>query len=424
MTSHTVSNQDAFLKDVYTDDKIYEQSFGDNALFAFVEKGHQKTAGGRRYVQPVEFSNPGGASADYATAMTDNTTSSYEDFLIPRKRQYQRVQVDHELLFSTEKKSDSYVNSLKEFDRGFKSLGEKVGRRLYRTQGGSIAKLAIASTTTTTLTFSDNAAVFNFHIGQKLQFAAADGTGSLLDAGDFVTVTAVDHEASPPSVTIDVDLATRITGVATTSFVFPRGDFNACLAGLEDWLPADDRATKLAASFNSVVRTPAPVYLGGLFVDGTGFGGLDEVLIKSTARSGKYGGKTSHIFANTESLADLELISNSKVRILAELNTTIRNSEGDIIVGFSGYKVLCGGRAVKVYPDRNCPSVRVYGLQLDTWTLWHCGKLINWLGEEYTGNKMQPSQNDDAAESRLGGYMNLGCSAPGYNWVAKVNAST
>ena len=425
MTSHTVSNQDAFLKDVYTEEKIYEQSYGDEPLFAFIEKSHQRTAGGRRYVQPVEFANPGGASAEYETAMTDNTTSSYEDFLIPRKKQYQRVQVDHELLFATEKKSDSYVNSLKEFDRGFKSLGEKIGRRIYRTQGGSIAKLAIASTNTTTLTFADNASVFNFHIGQKLVFAAADGSGSLLDGGDFTTVTAVDHEASPPSVTIADNLGVKIAGVATTSFVFPRGDFNACIAGLDDWLPVDDRATRLAATFNGVVRTPAPVYLGGLFVDGTGFAGLDEVLIKSTARAGKYGGKTSHIFANTEALADLELISNSKVRILSELQTNIRSAEtGDVIVGFSGYKCLCGGRAVKIYPARSCQSTRVWGLQLDTWTLWHAGKLINWLGEDYTGNKMQPSQNDDAAESRLGGYMNLGCSAPGYNWVAKINASS
>jgi hypothetical protein len=37
---------------------------------------------------------------------------------------------------------------------------------------------------------------------------------------------------------------------------------------------------------------------------------------------------------------------------------------------------------------------------------------------------MQPSREDDSAESRLGGYMNLGCSAPGHNGVAKINPST
>ena len=422
MTSHTISNQDAFLHEVYTEDKIYEQSFGDNALFAFVEKTQQVTAGGRRYIQPVEFSNPSGASADYTSAMTDNTSSQYEDFFIPRKKQYQRVQVDHELLFATQKKSDAFIEALGEFDRGFKSLGEKIGRRLYRTQGGSLGQLALSSTNTTTGVFADNASLFNLSLNQVLQFSTTDGTGSLLDGGDTTTVTAIDHEGG--TFTVADNFGVKIAGITTTSFVFQRGDYNACLAGLEDWLPVTNRATQLAASFNSVTRTPAPVYLGGVFVDGRNFAGLDEVFIKSTAKAGKYGGKTSHVFANTESLADLELISNSKIRILQELNTTIRNADGDIIVGFNGYKVLCGGRPVKVYADRNCPSVRIYGLQLDTWTLWHTGKLINWLGEDYTGNKMQPSQNDDAAESRLGGYMNVGCSAPGYNWVAQTNAST
>lgn len=422
MTSHTIANQDSFLKDVYTEEKILEQSYGDNPCFAMVNKERGKMAGGRRYVQPVEFANPSGANADYASAMTDNTASSYEDFLIQRKKQYQRVQVDHELLFATEKKSDAYVSALKEFDRGFKSLGEKIGRRIYRTQGGTIGKLSIASTNTTTLSFTDNAAVFNFHIGQTLVFALADGTGSLLDSGDTTTVTAVDHEAG--TVTIADNLGTKIAGITTASFVFPRGDFNACLAGFEDWLPVDDRATKLAASFNSVTRSQAPVYLGGVFLDGTTFGGLDEVIIKLTGKVGKYGGRTSHIFANPESLSDLELISNSKMRIVGELNTKMVGAEGDVIVGFSGYKAIVGGRTVKIYPDRNCPSTRINALQLDTWTLWHTGDLVNWLGESYTGNRLQPSQNDDAAEARLGSYQNMGCSAPGYNGVAKINAST
>ena len=422
MTDFTATNQDAILKDVYSEEKIQEQSYGENPFYGFVQKQRGMTAGGRRYIQVVEFGNPGGASADYASAMTDNTISQYEDFAIPRKFQYQRVKVAHELLFATEKKSDAWLNALKEFDRGFRSFGEKTGRRLYRTQGGSLGKLSLSSTTTTTLSFTDNAAVFNFHINQIIQFAAADGSGSLRDSGDTTTVTAVDHEAG--TVTIADTLDVKITGVAVGDFVFQRGDFNACLAGLEDWLPVDNRATKLAASFNSVTRSAAPVYLGGVFMDGTTFGGLDEVMIKLAGKVGKYGGKPDYSFANPESLSDLELITNSRIRIMGALDTKLVGESGDVIVGFQGYRVLVGGRAVDVYPDRNCPSNRFYLLQLSTWTLWHTGDLINWLGQSYTGLRIMPSQNDDSGESRLGGYMNVGCSAPGYNGVAKINPST
>lgn len=421
-TSHSTTNRDALLKDVYTEDKLKEQSFGENPFYAMVRKERGRMAGGRRYVQPVEFANPSGASSDFATAMTVGTASSYEDFLINRKKQYQRVQVDNELWFASEKKSDSFTRALEEFDRGLKSLGEKIGRRLYRTSGGSIAKLAIGSTTTTTLSFSDNAAVFNFHIGQLLAFSATDGTGSLLDSGDTVTVTAVDHEAG--TVTINTDLATQIAGVATTSYVFPKGDYGLGMSGLEDWLPVDDRATKLAASFHSVTRSSAPVYMGGVQMDGTTMGGLDEVIIKLVGKIGKYGGQTSHIFANPESLSDLELLSNSKMRIVAEINTQIKGSSGEVLVGFSGYKAMVGGRTVTITADRNCPSNRLYALQLNTWTLWHTGEFINWLGEEATGQRLMLSENDDASEARLGAYQNLGCSAPGWNGVAKINAAT
>lgn len=419
MTTHNLSNQDAVLKDYYTDDKVKEQSYGENPLFAMMKKERGVMAGGRRYVQPVEFSHPGGGGANYAKAMTNGTVSQYEDFLIPRKKQYQRVVVDHELMFATESQRESFRKALNEFDRGLKGLGEKIGRRLYRTQGGSLGKMANSTVNTTTITLADKAAAFNFHLGQTLTFAAADGTGTERDSGDTTTVTEVNHEDG--EITVADNLQTKITGVGVGDYVFTDGDFGQCLAGLEDWLPVDDRATKLAASFNSVTRSPAPEYLGGIYMDGTAMGGLDEVIIKLVGKIGKYGGRTSHIFANPESLSDLELISNSRMRIVSELNTKVMGENGEVLVGFSGYRAIVGGRTVKVYSDRNCPSNRLYALQMDTWTLWHTGKLVNWLGEAYTGSKLKPAEDEDSAEARLGSYQNLGNCAPGYNGVAKIN---
>lgn len=416
-TSHTITNQDAVLKDYYTDDKMKEMSYGENPFFAFIKKERGTMAGGRRYVQPIEFAHPSGGSADYTKAMTNGTASSYEDFLISRKKQYQRIQVDHELLFATTGQRESFRKAMNEFDRGLKGLGEKIGRRLYRTQGGAIARLS--SFATTVLTLEDKASAFNFHKGQTLQFAAADGSGSLRDSGDTTTVTSVDIENG--TVTCADTLSTKIAALGQTDYVFNDGDFNLCLAGLEGWLPVTDRSTALSTSFNSVDRSVAPDYLGGIYMDGTAMGGLDEVIIKLVGKVSKYGGNTSHIFANPESLSDLELLSNSKMRIVSELNTKVVGESGDVLVGFSGYRAIVGGRSVKVYPDRNCPSNRIYAIQLDTWTLWHTGELINWLGEAYTGSKMQPSQNEDTAEARLGSYQNLGCSAPGWNGVAKIN---
>jgi hypothetical protein len=421
-TPHTPTQSDAILKDWYTDDKMKELSFGENTFLAMVRKERGQNANGRRYVQPIEFAHPGGASADYATAMTNGTASQYEDFIIPRKKQYQRVQVEHELLFASDDKRGSFQKAMNEFDRGFKGLGEKLGRRLFRTQGGAMAQLANSTTNTNVGTLSDKATAFAFQIGDKIQFSTTDGTGSLLDSGDVCTIASVQLEDG--TVTFNENIGTQIAGATTTMFLFQHGDYNACLAGLESWMPVDNRTTALATSFNSVTRSVAPEYLGGVYMDGTSMGGLDEVIIKLVGKVQKYGGKTSHIFANPESLSDLELLSNSKMRIVAEVNSKIIGDTGDVLVGFSGYKAIVAGRTVKVYSDRNCPANRLYALQLDTWTLWHTGKFINWLGEEYTGSRLQPSQNEDCAEARLGAYMNVGCSAPGWNGVAKINPPT
>lgn len=420
-TAHTVSNQDAVLKDYYTDDKVKEQTFGENPFFAFVRKERGVMAGGRRYVQVCEFANPGGASADYTTAMANNTQSQYEDFLIPRKKQYQKVKVEHELLFASQNQRESFRKALDEFDRGFKSLGEKVGRRMYRTQGGSLGQMANAGVATPIITLAEKSAAFNFHLNQILQLSDADGT-TAVRAGTL-TVSGVDIEGG--LITCSGNISAGVGAAVVTDFIFQQGDYNSCLAGLEDWLPVDNRTTKLAASFNSVVRSPAPDYLGGIFMDGTTMGGLDEVIIKLCGKLGKYGAQTSHIFANPESLSDLELLSNSKMRIVSEIQTSIRGEGGELLVGFSGYRAVVAGRSVKIYGDRNCPSNRLYALQLDTWTLWHTGNLVNWLGEQYTGSRLQPDDDtSDAAVARLGAYMNVGCSAPGWNGVAKINPAS
>lgn len=420
--AHSATDYEAVLQDYYTDDKIKEQVFAEEPFYAMVPK---EQAGGKRYVQPVRYAAPGGASAVFGTAKTnaDSSKSKYEDFLISRAKQYQSVVVENELLYATNSPRESFKKAFDEFDDGFKALGEKIGRRLFRSKGGALAKLAISSTTTTTLEFADKADAFNFEVGMQLQFSATNGTGTLLDSGDTVEVTEVDYETG--EVEIDGDLATAISGVGTTSYVFQEGDYNACLSGIDDWIPVDDRATRLAATFHGVTsRAANPVRLGGVYMDGTAMGGLDEVLIKLCGKVGKHGGRTTHIFANPETLTDLQLTSNAKMLLPQEIYTTMKSSSGEVLVGFSGYKVQIGARTVKVYGARSCPSNRIHAIQMDTWKLYHAGKIINWLGEEWTGDKLTRHPTEDAMLADLGVYCNLGCSAPAWNGTAKITPST
>lgn len=419
--SYTQTDYEAVLQDYYTDEKIKQQTYNEEPFFAMVPK---ERAGGKRYVQVVEYGAPGGSSAAFATSILNEnkTKSKYEDFLIQRTRQFQRVAVDIELMYASDSPRASFQKSMKEFDRGFRSLGEKIGRRLFRTAGGACGRLANAAVNVAVATLSDRADAFNFEIGDQIQASDTDGTGALRNAGAVVEVAAVDYELG--TVTMTGNLNAGIAAIAVTDFLFQQGDYGVCLSGLEDWLPITNRATKLAAAFHGVAtRAPNPVRLGGVIMDGTTMGGLDEVLIKLVGKVRKHGGQTSHIFANPETLTDLQLTSNAKVLMPQEIYTTMRASSGEVIVGFSGFKVQIGDRTVKVYGARSCPSNRIYALQLDTWKLWHAGEPVNWLGEEFTGQKLTRNQNAPEMFADLGNYSNLGCSAPGWNGAASITPS-
>jgi hypothetical protein len=405
---------DAVLKDYYTRDKIEEQSFYDNPAYAMMPK---KMAGGRRYPQPVEFGRPTNANSTFTKAMTNATNSKYEDFLLTRVHQYQRVLVDHELLLATEKADEAFQPAFEEFDKGFRGLGEKMARRLYRTSTGSIGQMANSSVATTTITLADKADAFNFEVDTVICFSDTDGS-ALLDSGETLTVTAVDTEEG--TVTVNANLNT-IAGIGTNDFIYIDGDHNLGMSGFEDWLPVSNRSTKLAASFFGVTRSSNPVRLGGVYLDGTTLGGIDEILIKLIAKQAKHGGRPSHVFMNPETFSDLQLLANGKTFISQSIETKVTGEDGSYIIGFPGLKVNIGGFNVKVYGDVNCPSNRIYSLQMNTWKIWHTGPLPMFLGEKFLGGRiLKPAETEDSMEARIGCYWQLGCSAPGKNAVASV----
>jgi hypothetical protein len=412
---------DAMLKDYYTPDKIIEQSFADNVFMALVPK---KEAGGRRYVQPIEYGNPGGASANFQNSMTNATVSKYKDFLLTRSKQYQRILVDHETLLSTDSPEEAFQPAFDEFDRGLRSLGEKLAHRLFRTSGGNIGQCNNTSMSgTSTITLLDAADAFNFQLGQLVQLSATDGTGTLRAAGAYVTVTGIDREQGLITTDAATDLATSISGAGIADYIFPIGDYNACMSGLADWLPTDRSLSvshPLTTSFYGVTRSDDSDRLGGLYLDGTKLGGTDEVLIKGVAKVQKHGGKPTHIFMNPEAFSDLQLLASSKVFSMQTFTQMLKVDDIVLNIGFSGMRVIIGGTPVEIFGDRNCPSNRVYILSMPTWKLWHTGDMPGFLGERFTGKILKLAETEDSLEGRVGMYGCLGCSAPAHNLVAKI----
>lgn len=398
---------DPVLKDHYVGKKVNDLAYLNNPLYAMVAKNTKAGGKSSKIIQPVKFKNPHGASNTFANALANKGNSEYEDFQIPRKKVYQLANIDNETIHASLEDMNAFLPAMKEVDYAMKACGDLIAHQMYRTSGGYIG--TIDSTTTlasTTLVFSDSADVFNIQKGDKILFGAnADGS-SPRNSGATLTITAVNREAG--TVTTNANIST-VTGTSLGDYIFIDGCNGAALSGLADWLPATSGGV---GTLHSVDRSTDVDRLGGIRRTANGEP-IDETVIKLTATIAKHGGNPSHVFLNPETLSDLILTIGSKSRY-EMVGTKVK----DATIGFDGFKFLAGGKTVTAYGDYNCPSNRLYVLQMDTWTLHSAGKFPMFLDRD---GLLQRSATADEYEVRCGGYGNLGCSAPGYNGVGVLS---
>lgn len=419
--AYSATDFDAMLKDQYTPEKVRELSYGENPLFGMMKK---KRRGGRRYIQPVMYGHPGGASASFTNAKANQYGSKYEDFQITRAKQFLLVTLENELYLSAQDDLDAFEPAFDEFDKGFRGLAEKINKRLYRTSTGSIGRLtATSSVATDTVALRDVADAFNFEAGMKVVASDTNaGAGALRSAAATAEIESVDYEAG--TLTATGNWTAAIAAIAASDYLFQQGDWNASPAGLESWLPVDDRATFLAASFFGVTRSVQTQRLGGIYMDGTTMGDLNEVVIKLVGRVGKHGGKVDLVMMNSEVFSDLQVLWNSRHFTYENIDVSLKEKVGDSVLIFSkiysGMMAQIGGRKVKLIGDRSCPTSRLYALMSETWTIWHSWEIPGFILKPSTGEILRVPDDSDDVEGRVGAYFNVGCSAPGWNGVASL----
>jgi hypothetical protein len=424
---------DASLKEVYDEREVKSLSYADNVALGLFEK---KQSGGDYFVQPVHYQGAGGASATLSVAKTNNTSSKIKKLNITRVAHFQKVSIELKLLLAASKKSESFIEAKKEFDFGFEELSAKFDQRLFRSSSGSIGQ--IKSTTTLasdTIILTDKADTYNFLEGGKIAFSSVDGGGSLRDSGDVVEVEAVDYAAGTVTI-VEADLATEIASVATGDYIFYEGDYDACMSGLEDWLPVTNRATKLAASFFGMTRTANTTRLGGVYVDATSLGldanGILIKLVTDVVMNGSKGrGKPDICLCPWSFFNDLQQIWLDARKGFESVKVSVSETMGDgstLVISrlYPGMKAMVGGVELTIMPSRHCPTNRLYVLQRNTWTVHHVGRTLPCFPlEEVEGQNMRlndttSGQTDLEAMVWLAGYGNLGCSHPGNNGVAKL----
>jgi hypothetical protein len=402
---------DAALKQHYTDDMVENLVYKDNPLLALMAK--MEDFGGRNLPIPLIRGNPQNRSATFSVAQGGTTTSKLDAFLLTRVKDYSIATIDNETLEASKGNANAFLEAATvEIDGAINALTRSLAVKLYRSGFGSVGNVN-ATVTGTTLTLLDANDVVNFEVGDVLQFAASDGGDALRDSGDSVAVTAVNRSAG----SMTVGTLSGITGLTSGDFIFKKGDrqdsgtpSRIVVAGLEAWCPGSAPAS---TAFFGVDRTSDVTRLGGLRLDASSVP-IEEALIGGASLVAREGGKIDHYMMSYAQFSALEKALGTKVQYVdVKMNAEI---------GFRGILVNGPRGPIKVIPDQNCPSNRVFGLQLNTWKLYSLGKAVRVIDTD--GLQMLRQASADGVEVRYGFYGNAGCRAPGWNINLQVTSPT
>lgn len=389
----------AALKTLYPEKTMEIECYKNHPLLAMVPKAENFE--GANLVIPVSYSFGPGISADFGTAQTNADASAQVAFTVTRASTHAVAKISSEVIEASKSDKGAFVDALKhEMDSALQGLSEDLAATVYGSGSGSIGKISAGSNVATaTITLSDIEQIVNFYKGQKLALSSADGTGSLRDSGDVVTVSALDRDAG--TVTVSTTWS-GISGASASDFIFPEGAHAAKMKGLAGWVPL---TAPSATAFFGVDRTADVTRLGGVRFTATGLS-IEEALVKAGNRVSREGGKPDVCFMNHSRYQDLVLSLGSKVQYTD-------SKVGDI--GFEGLRLVGPTGSIKVIPDPYCPTDRAYMLQLNTWKLYTLGKMVKINALD--GNQVLRMSSSDGIEIRLVSRGNLTCKAPGRNAV-------
>lgn len=420
------TNQVAALKELYTgDDFMKDLVYKKNPLLALLPKDESPAGMAGKYLPvPLIYGTPQGRSAAFANAQGNQTAPALSSFFVYRVSNYQLVTITNELLEATANDAGAFIDEMKlNMDTGFRNISNDLALDLYGDATGK--RGAIASITTGVIVLSSAASVVNFEVGMSLVSYSVSGSTYTQSTGAAIGyIIAVNRSAGT------ITVAATQGGVAATptnwSTSFPnlgvQGDVNfgvistqlgfAKVTGLAGWFPQTAPAS--GDNFWGVDRSADVTRLAGVRFDGSSES-IEEALIDAAALVAREGGQPEMCFMSFASYAALEKALGSKVQYVS-----VEHDEADI--AFAGIKVHAPYGPITVIPDRNCPGLTAYLLQMDTLKFRSLNKAPHILKYGVEGLEGLRVGTADALEVRIGYYGNLICNAPGWNCVVTLSS--
>lgn len=393
----------------YPKDVVYKGS----PLLGLLPKD-TKAAGLGEYIKvPLRYGIPQGRSATASNVLgvsTYQTASKYKNFNITTVNDYVAARIDGEVIDRSKSNMGAFIQGAKsEIEGAMRQLKRSLTHALYHNGGGAIGQISTGSTVASlNLTLAEPADIVWFEVGQTIEASAADGTSGALRTGS-AQITSIDRNAGTISTT-GSNWSTQITSLATSDYLFCKGDFGAKLSGLDAWVP---KSSPSSTAFFGVDRTADLQRLSGVRASSSLAGQpIEEALLTAVELVSRQGGSPDTIVMHTQDFANLQKSLGTRCRYVMTESFDAPN------VGFRAIEAIFGDNEVRIYADRDCPRGTMYVLQLDTWMLYSLGGTPKALDND--GLDMLRVITADTVEFQGVYRAQLACNAPGFNGVFTI----
>lgn len=411
------------LKELYDDQKVQWLTYKDNPALAMIKK--IESFPGKYYPVPVVYGLTQGASATFASAYNNQSSPLVAEFLVTRVADFSLATIDGQLLAAAQTDPGAFIDGAElMIDAAFQTAVNRLASAMFRNGAGTIGQIltvVLVSGTNYLITLNNPDDAVQFEVGQVLvavQFVDGSGTAPT----DTGLVTAVNRSLG----TMNVTSATNIvTDWPTTYYLAAQGDLPSAsnnnfqpsgstgtnsllkLAGFAAWLPL--AGPPVSDSFFGVNRNVDTQRLAGVTFDGSALS-LEEALLQGTGRIALNGGRVDTGICSYATYTALITSLGSKVQYIDE-------KIGEI--GFRGVQVNGANTVMSIFPDRSCPDGVIYCLEMDSWCLRSqnpAPHILKYMDEI----EILRVPGVDAAELRVGSYVNMYTNKPGHNGVIAV----
>lgn len=404
-TVYDIPAATAALKELYSGQTVQNLVYKDNPALAMIPK--KTDFYGKNYPLPIQIGVSQGRSSLFANAQTNIAAPVLSEFVLTRKKDYSVAQLDNETMLASSNDLGTFVKGAKVVtDSAIRSLKNSMASTIFRSGTGSVASIGTISTGVITL--ANIADVVQFEVNMTLQANATDGGVSPRANGYVIAINRTLGTVTVASSGLGGVAATPASWQAA-DFLLVNGDNNAKMTGFQGWLP---NTTVTSTAFFGVDRTQDVVRLAGIYTDQSALS-IEEAQILATQLLGREGGSPNVGIVSFASFAALQAGLGSKV--------TYADYKGPANIAFRGITVNGSTGPIDIFPDRNCPAVTEWLLQMDTWVLASLGEAPQILEYE-DGSLMMRVSNADSMELRVGLYGQVGCNAPGWNAQVKLSA--